>query len=133
MARDRIAIGVVGHSRFADRLGPGRAGAARGVAHYLAGVSGRIGRDDSGESATRDFWQTSEFLRDARSNAFAAPYPDGYGIYRWGAILLRDGPVLGVTTAATLWFVTVIGLCFAVVRWHLASRLLPWASSFCRV
>src|ERR1700677_5187932 len=29
-----------------------------------------------------------------------------------GAILRRDGFVLGVTTAATLWFVTVIGLCF---------------------
>jgi putative Mg2+ transporter-C (MgtC) family protein len=29
-----------------------------------------------------------------------------------GAIVRRDNVVLGVTTAATLWFVTVLGLCF---------------------
>lgn len=36
----------------------------------------------------------------------------GVGFIGGGAILRRDGLVLGVTTAATLWFVTVIGLCF---------------------
>jgi len=36
----------------------------------------------------------------------------GMGFIGGGAILRRDGFVLGVTTAATLWFVTVIGLCF---------------------
>jgi putative Mg2+ transporter-C (MgtC) family protein len=36
----------------------------------------------------------------------------GMGFIGAGAILRRDGLVLGVTTAATLWFVTVIGLCF---------------------
>ncbi len=35
----------------------------------------------------------------------------GMGFIGGGAILRRDGFVLGVTTAATLWFVTVIGLC----------------------
>jgi putative Mg2+ transporter-C (MgtC) family protein len=34
------------------------------------------------------------------------------GFIGGGAILRKDGFVLGVTTAATLWFVTVIGLCF---------------------
>jgi putative Mg2+ transporter-C (MgtC) family protein len=34
------------------------------------------------------------------------------GFIGGGAILRRDGFVLGVTTAATLWFVTVMGLCF---------------------
>jgi putative Mg2+ transporter-C (MgtC) family protein len=34
----------------------------------------------------------------------------GMGFIGGGAILRRDGFVLGVTTAATLWFVTVIGL-----------------------
>ena len=29
-----------------------------------------------------------------------------------GAIIRRDNGVVGVTTAATLWFVTVLGLCF---------------------
>jgi putative Mg2+ transporter-C (MgtC) family protein len=36
----------------------------------------------------------------------------GMGFIGGGAILRRDGLVLGVTTAATLWFVTVAGLCF---------------------
>jgi putative Mg2+ transporter-C (MgtC) family protein len=36
----------------------------------------------------------------------------GMGFIGAGAMLRRDGLVLGVTTAATLWFVTVVGLCF---------------------
>jgi putative Mg2+ transporter-C (MgtC) family protein len=44
----------------------------------------------------------------------------GVGFIGGGAIPRRDGFVLGATTAATLWFVTVIGLCFGVGRLHLA-------------
>ena len=36
----------------------------------------------------------------------------GVGFIGGGAILRRDNLVAGVTTAATLWLVTVIGLCF---------------------
>jgi putative Mg2+ transporter-C (MgtC) family protein len=36
----------------------------------------------------------------------------GMGFIGGGAILRRDNLVLGVTTAATLWLATVIGLCF---------------------
>lgn len=36
----------------------------------------------------------------------------GVGFIGGGAILRRDNIVLGVTTAATLWLVTVVGLCF---------------------
>jgi putative Mg2+ transporter-C (MgtC) family protein len=36
----------------------------------------------------------------------------GMGFIGGGAILRRGDAVLGVTTAATLWFVTVLGLCF---------------------
>ncbi|MBV8964166.1 MAG: MgtC/SapB family protein [Hyphomicrobiales bacterium] len=36
----------------------------------------------------------------------------GVGFIGGGAILRQDGLVQGVTTAATLWLVTVIGLCF---------------------
>ena len=36
----------------------------------------------------------------------------GMGFIGGGAILKRDNLIFGVTTAATLWFVTVIGLCF---------------------
>jgi putative Mg2+ transporter-C (MgtC) family protein len=36
----------------------------------------------------------------------------GIGFIGAGAIVRRDNFVLGVTTAATIWFLTVIGLCF---------------------
>jgi putative Mg2+ transporter-C (MgtC) family protein len=36
----------------------------------------------------------------------------GMGFIGAGAILKRGNSVLGITTAATLWFVTVMGLCF---------------------
>jgi putative Mg2+ transporter-C (MgtC) family protein len=36
----------------------------------------------------------------------------GMGFIGGGVILKRDNLVLGVTTAATLWFVTILGLCF---------------------
>jgi putative Mg2+ transporter-C (MgtC) family protein len=36
----------------------------------------------------------------------------GIGFIGAGAILKRDDLVVGLTTAATLWFVTVMGLCF---------------------
>jgi putative Mg2+ transporter-C (MgtC) family protein len=36
----------------------------------------------------------------------------GVGFIGAGAILRRDDLVTGITTAATLWFVTVMGLCF---------------------
>jgi putative Mg2+ transporter-C (MgtC) family protein len=36
----------------------------------------------------------------------------GIGFIGAGAILRKENIVLGVTTAATLWFVTVMGLCF---------------------
>jgi len=37
----------------------------------------------------------------------------GMGFIGAGAILRKENMVLGVTTAATLWFVTVMGLCFS--------------------
>jgi putative Mg2+ transporter-C (MgtC) family protein len=36
----------------------------------------------------------------------------GVGFIGAGAILRRDDLIVGVTTAATIWFVTVMGLCF---------------------
>jgi putative Mg2+ transporter-C (MgtC) family protein len=36
----------------------------------------------------------------------------GMGFIGAGTIIRRDNLVLGITTAATLWFVTVMGLCF---------------------
>lgn len=50
----------------------------------------------------------------------------GMGFIGGGAILRRDNLVLGVTTAATLWFVTVLGLCFGggQIRLGLAAFVL---------
>src|SRR5271156_4353417 len=36
----------------------------------------------------------------------------GMGFIGAGTILRRDNFIQGITTAATLWFVTIIGLCF---------------------
>jgi putative Mg2+ transporter-C (MgtC) family protein len=36
----------------------------------------------------------------------------GMGFIGAGAILRRDGSVTGITTAAAMWFVTVLGICF---------------------
>ena len=36
----------------------------------------------------------------------------GMGFIGGGVILKRENLVIGVTTAATFWFVTVLGLCF---------------------
>ena len=46
----------------------------------------------------------------------------GMGFIGAGAILKRGELVLGITTAATLWFVTVLGLCFGGGQWVLGCR-----------
>lgn len=43
----------------------------------------------------------------------------GMGFIGAGAILKKDDIVTGITTAATLWFVTVLGLCFGGGQWGL--------------
>ena len=44
----------------------------------------------------------------------------GMGFLGAGAIIRRGDSVLGVTTAATLWFMTVAGLCFGAGKYALA-------------
>ncbi len=52
----------------------------------------------------------------------------GMGFIGAGAIMRRDdGFVLGVTTAATLWFVTVMGLCFGAGQFALGGA--AWLSA----
>jgi putative Mg2+ transporter-C (MgtC) family protein len=41
----------------------------------------------------------------------------GMGFIGAGAIVRKENAVLGVTTAATLWFATVVGLCFGAAQW----------------
>jgi putative Mg2+ transporter-C (MgtC) family protein len=47
----------------------------------------------------------------------------GVGFIGGGAILRRGNIVTGVTTAATLWLATVVGLCFGVHRDLIVSTL----------
>jgi putative Mg2+ transporter-C (MgtC) family protein len=49
----------------------------------------------------------------------------GVGFIGGGAILRRDNLIVGVTTAATMWYVTVVGLCFGG-----GQMLLGWAATF---
>jgi putative Mg2+ transporter-C (MgtC) family protein len=46
----------------------------------------------------------------------------GVGFIGGGAILRRDDMVVGVTTAATLWLATGIGLCLGAASWHWGPR-----------
>jgi putative Mg2+ transporter-C (MgtC) family protein len=48
----------------------------------------------------------------------------GMGFIGAGAILRRGSAILGVTTAATLWFVTVMGLCFGAGQYSLGLAML---------
>jgi putative Mg2+ transporter-C (MgtC) family protein len=48
----------------------------------------------------------------------------GMGFIGAGAILRRGSAVLGVTTAATLWFVTMMGLCFGAGQLGLGLAML---------
>ena len=48
----------------------------------------------------------------------------GVGFIGAGAILHKDNLVLGVTTAATLWFATVMGLCYGAGELGLGTALL---------
>ena len=52
----------------------------------------------------------------------------GMGFIGAGAIFRRKNMARGVTTAATLWFVTVMGLCFGGGQWvlGLAAFVLAW-------
>jgi len=53
----------------------------------------------------------------------------GMGFIGAGAIVRRDNLVLGITTAATLWFVTVIGLCFGGGQLRLGLAALALGSA----
>jgi putative Mg2+ transporter-C (MgtC) family protein len=48
----------------------------------------------------------------------------GMGFIGAGAILRRGSMVMGVTTAATLWYVTVMGLCFGAGQFALGLAML---------
>jgi putative Mg2+ transporter-C (MgtC) family protein len=90
----------------------GRTRPAGGIADDHAGVFGRLCRYDSGQPAVGGGRENPGFVCGPGPYAVAAGYLVGHGFIGAGAIVRRDNLVPGVTTAATVWFVTVIGLCF---------------------
>lgn len=48
----------------------------------------------------------------------------GMGFIGAGAIIRRDQAVVGVTTAATLWFATIVGLCLGSAQWSVGVAAL---------
>lgn len=47
----------------------------------------------------------------------------GIGFLGAGVMLAKDGAVVGVTSAATIWVLAAIGVCIAVVHWFVAFKL----------
>lgn len=100
-----IAGGVIGWNRSAH----GRAAGFRttilvSLAACVAMVQVNLLLSLSGKSS--DSFVTLDLMR------LPLGILSGMGFIGAGAIFKRENLVVGVTTAATLWFVTVIGLCF---------------------
>lgn len=75
-----------------------------GLAACLAMIESNLLLPTHGRQA--DFFPTMDVMR------LPLGILTGVGFIGAGAILRRNDMVVGVTTAATLWFVTVLGLCF---------------------
>jgi len=65
-----------------------------------------------------------QFLRDDGRYAPPLGILTGMGFIGAGAILHRANMVTGVTTAATLWFTTVMGFCFGAGEFLLGAWML---------
>ena len=83
------------------------------AAHDIAGLSRSVDRDAAGRSAVGHGRPVSGFLRCPRPDAAAACILTGAGFFGAGAMFRQNDMLSGVTTAATQWFVTVIGLWWA--------------------
>jgi putative Mg2+ transporter-C (MgtC) family protein len=77
-----------------------------------AGLPRRLHLNAPGESLTRHSRKKSDSFVNFDVMRLPLGILTGVGFIGGGAILRRDNLVMGVTTAATLWFVTVMGLCF---------------------
>ena len=108
------------------------AGAAIGINRTERGPGGRAANDDPGLPRCFGLDDPGEFAAaDSRQGA-ADSYSvldlmrlplgilTGMGFIGAGAILRSGGSVQGVTTAATLWLVTVLGLCLG------GGQLVAW-------
>ena len=112
-----VAAGIIGFDR--DERGRS-AGLRTNILVALAACIAMILANELIVSTgkTRDSFVTMDIMR------LPLGILTGIGFIGAGAILKRGETVIGLTTAATLWFVTVMGLCFG------AGKLLLGAASF---
>jgi putative Mg2+ transporter-C (MgtC) family protein len=93
------------------RVQPGRTRSCSRVSHHDIGRLGRFRRDDPNQYIATARGQDSGILRCHGSDALPLGILTGVGFIGGGTILKKGDLVAGVTTAATIWVMTVIGLC----------------------
>ncbi len=112
----RIGLAAVCRDFAGNRTRKTRPGG--GSAHHAAGVSGGLHRDDHfrrvlSKQLRPSIRSTSGWHPDPAR--LAAGVLSGMGFLGAGVIIRQSNHMVrGVTTAATLWFVTIIGLAFGV-------------------
>lgn len=107
-----VASGLVGFNRQERGHAAGlRTTILIGLAAAVAMVLGNLLLSTTGKTA--DAFATMDPMR------LPLGVLTGVGFIGGGAIFRRGDLVTGVTTAATLWMVTVIGLCFGGGQWGL--------------
>ncbi|MFG1463015.1 MgtC/SapB family protein [Xanthobacter sp. DSM 24535] len=112
-----LACGLIGLDRGSQERAAGlRTNIIVGLAACLAMISANLLLTLSGK-ASDSFVQT-DVMR------LPLGILTGVGFIGAGAVLHREGLTLGVTTAASLWYVTVMGLCFGAGQFELGAMAL---------
>jgi putative Mg2+ transporter-C (MgtC) family protein len=104
LALTMLAGATIGFNR-------GARGHAAGFRTDHPGRPRGFGCDDSGQYPALPRRQNTGFIFGHGPDASAFGYPHRCGFIGGGAIVRKGDLVVGVTTTATLWVVTVIGLC----------------------
>jgi putative Mg2+ transporter-C (MgtC) family protein len=118
-----LAGATIGFNRGAVGTRPG--------SEQLFWSAWQLARHDTDQHSAAPRRQDVPIICGHGYDAPSAGYSDSRWIYGGGAIL-RGRSHHGVTTAATLWLVTVIGLVWAVANpsWALSRRCLPRSRSW---
>ncbi|OYY23049.1 MAG: hypothetical protein B7Y65_03735 [Azorhizobium sp. 35-67-15] len=112
-----VACGLIGLDRGSQERAAGlRTNIIVGVAACVAMISANLLLTLSGK--TSDSFVQTDVMR------LPLGILTGVGFIGAGAVLHREGLTLGVTTAASLWYVTVMGLCFGAGQLALGAMAL---------
>ncbi|MFG1411603.1 MgtC/SapB family protein [Xanthobacter sp. VTT E-85241] len=109
-----VACGLIG----LDRSSPKRAAGLR--TNIMVGLAACIAMISANLMLTLDGKSPDSFVQ---TDVMRLPLGilTGVGFIGAGAVLRRGGLTLGVTTAASLWYVTVLGLCFGAGQFELGA------------